>query len=240
MTRFYGKRRGEVVDASDPLGLGRVRAKVPDVYGDEPSPWALLSMPVGITTDRIVQLNAGDLVWVEFESGDADWPICSGRIPTARSVTSAIEDGHLALHGEDSGPQTATISPTGCYEWFRTVDAADFPQLVELHGGKPRDHILDVLKRAWTGSKSGDILQVLSKSDIKVKFVAFGGPLAIRPGFTAAYGNLLPTGVGNPILSIRSTTRVACSSISWSASGPAHMAHLTPLVPRCASSGVRR
>ena len=37
---FLGKYRGVVSDTDDPSGIGRVRAKVPDVYGNDESGWA--------------------------------------------------------------------------------------------------------------------------------------------------------------------------------------------------------
>jgi uncharacterized membrane protein YdbT with pleckstrin-like domain len=44
--RFYGKYRGVVTDALDPLGICRIRARVPSVYGDTESSWALPCLPL--------------------------------------------------------------------------------------------------------------------------------------------------------------------------------------------------
>src|SRR5690242_16334218 len=76
---FYGKYRGVVTDNADPLMLGRVRAKVQDVLGDNESGWALPSSPYagdGVGLFLIPPKDA--LVWVEFEHGDPDYPIWSG------------------------------------------------------------------------------------------------------------------------------------------------------------------
>jgi hypothetical protein len=43
--QFFGKYRGAVTDIQDPLMLGRVRAKVPDVMGDQESGWATPCLP---------------------------------------------------------------------------------------------------------------------------------------------------------------------------------------------------
>ena len=43
--RFYGKYRGVVSDIMDPAMQGRIKAKVPDVYGDEESGWAMPCAP---------------------------------------------------------------------------------------------------------------------------------------------------------------------------------------------------
>jgi uncharacterized protein involved in type VI secretion and phage assembly len=76
---YYGKFRGVVTDNKDPLFTGRVRAKVPDVLGDEESGWATACMPFagsGAGFFAIPDVGAG--VWIEFEHGDPDYPICTG------------------------------------------------------------------------------------------------------------------------------------------------------------------
>ncbi|PAP76018.1 phage baseplate assembly protein V [Rubrivirga marina] len=76
---FYGKYRGVVSDVHDPLQLGRVRATVPDVLGDQESGWALPCAPFGGDQVGFFALPAvGAGVWIEFEHGDPDRPIWSG------------------------------------------------------------------------------------------------------------------------------------------------------------------
>ena len=43
--RFFGKYRGLVTDNQDPLNLGRIRAKVPELLGDVETGWALPALP---------------------------------------------------------------------------------------------------------------------------------------------------------------------------------------------------
>jgi uncharacterized protein involved in type VI secretion and phage assembly len=77
--RFYGKYRGIVSDIQDPLMTGRVRARVPDVLGDQDSGWALPCAPFGgsgMGFFALPQVGAG--VWIEFEHGDPDYPIWAG------------------------------------------------------------------------------------------------------------------------------------------------------------------
>ena len=76
---FYGKYRGIVTDINDPLMIGRIRAKVPDVMGDDESGWAMPCAPFGGKTMGFFALPAtGAGVWMEFEHGDPDYPIWSG------------------------------------------------------------------------------------------------------------------------------------------------------------------
>src|SRR5689334_4447142 len=77
--RYYGKYRGIVSDNKDELGLGRLRAVVPAVKGQNETSWALPCVPFagkGVGWFMIPPEKA--LVWIEFENGDWDQPIWSG------------------------------------------------------------------------------------------------------------------------------------------------------------------
>ncbi len=76
---FYGKNRGVVTDNRDPVQLGRVRARVQDVLGDQESGWAMPAVPYagkGVGFFLIPPVDA--LVWFEFEHGDPERPIWTG------------------------------------------------------------------------------------------------------------------------------------------------------------------
>jgi hypothetical protein len=78
-SRHFGKYRGIVRDVGDPDGLGRIRAEVPAVYGEQQSPWAMPAFPFAGPQHGLVLLpEAGDGVWIEFEGGDIGRPIWSG------------------------------------------------------------------------------------------------------------------------------------------------------------------
>jgi uncharacterized protein involved in type VI secretion and phage assembly len=78
-TAFHGKYRGVVSDNRDPLTLGRIRATVPDVLGDDESGWALPCAPFGGASAGFFALPpSGAGVWIEFEHGDPDYPVWSG------------------------------------------------------------------------------------------------------------------------------------------------------------------
>jgi hypothetical protein len=77
--QYFGKYRGEVTDNQDPLMMGRIRAKVPAIYGDNDSGWALPCSPyAGKGVGFFFVPPVGAKVWIEFEAGKTDVPIWSG------------------------------------------------------------------------------------------------------------------------------------------------------------------
>lgn len=79
-TRFYGKYRGVVQDVNDGEKLGRIRAYVPEVYGEDViSPWAMPCVPLAGDKHGLVCLpEVNDGVWIEFEAGDPSRPVWTG------------------------------------------------------------------------------------------------------------------------------------------------------------------
>jgi uncharacterized protein involved in type VI secretion and phage assembly len=79
VSQFFGKYRGVVTDINDPLMTMRIKASVPDVYGDGASGWAMPCAPFG--GDKVgmfVLPTVGAGVWIEFEHGDPDYPVWTG------------------------------------------------------------------------------------------------------------------------------------------------------------------
>jgi len=76
---FYGKYRGRVTDNSDPDKIGRIKATVPAVFGDNECGWALPCFPYGGDGVGFFFIPpVGANVWVEFEDGDPEAPIWTG------------------------------------------------------------------------------------------------------------------------------------------------------------------
>ncbi len=76
---FYGKYRGVVSDNKDTWKIGRLKAKVEDIFGDRESGWALPCSPyAGKGVGFFMIPPEGALVWIEFENGDPEYPIWTG------------------------------------------------------------------------------------------------------------------------------------------------------------------
>ena len=79
--RYYGKYPGYVVDNQDPLELGRVRARVPSVFGEDvDTGWCMPCAPFGGGPERgmLFVPEVGDTIWVEFAGGELSRPIWAG------------------------------------------------------------------------------------------------------------------------------------------------------------------
>ena len=138
MTQFFGKYRGVVTDIQDPLMTMRIKASVPDVYGDGTSGWAMPCAPFGGSQVGLFMLpTVGAGVWIEFEHGDPDYPVWTGcwwgsatEIPTQwlappyKKVMLMTPSGHSITVDDTPGVggitlQTAegakvVLSSTGC------------------------------------------------------------------------------------------------------------------------------
>jgi uncharacterized protein involved in type VI secretion and phage assembly len=99
----YGKYRGVVVDDQDPDGRFRLRVAVPAM--GLPGSWAEASLPVSGLWPSFTPPPVGSLVWIEYEAGDPDKPIYTGRIVDAavaegaspRAVVEPTADGGLSI-----------------------------------------------------------------------------------------------------------------------------------------------
>lgn len=110
VNRFFGKYAGIVTDTDDPRAVGRLRARIPEVLGEDVvSGWAMPSTPAGGGANRgfFALPDVGDTVWIEFEGGDPGRPIWAGTFWGAPSSTGGQDDlgtasGSEAPEGADS------------------------------------------------------------------------------------------------------------------------------------------
>jgi uncharacterized protein involved in type VI secretion and phage assembly len=125
--RFYGKYRGIVSDIDDPLNIGRVRAHVPDVLGEDESGWAMPCAPFGGDRTGFFALPApGAGVWIEFEHGDPQQPIWTGAwwgaasevppvllTPPYKKVMIQSQGGHSVIIDDTAGTGGITLQTAG-------------------------------------------------------------------------------------------------------------------------------
>jgi uncharacterized protein involved in type VI secretion and phage assembly len=119
--RFFGKYRGQVTDNNDPDNLGRIKAKVPRVLGDEESGWALPAFIYGGASEQglfaLPDIGAG--VWIEFEGGDLSYPVWTGTWYTTGAIPESAQpgkkvfktkSGHKIVFDDDGGTVEVTDS----------------------------------------------------------------------------------------------------------------------------------
>jgi len=120
--RFFGKYRGVVDEVDDQQGMGLITARVPSVYGDQPSPWALPCVPFAGPGHGLALLpEHGDGVWIEFEGGDPSHPIWTGcwwaqdelPDPGGPQQRVLVTTGKLKLVLDDKARQIQLLHPDG-------------------------------------------------------------------------------------------------------------------------------
>ena len=117
-TKYYGKYRGTVVQNVDPEQRGRIQVLVPDVSNVVPSTWATACVPLAgksMGTYLVPQVGSG--VWIEYEQGDADFPIWTGCF-----WGLAAEVPPLAMAGNPLSP--SIVLQTGLQQ---TIVLSDVP-----------------------------------------------------------------------------------------------------------------
>ena len=87
MQAFFGMYRALVTANDDPEGLQRVRARVPQVLGQQAeTTWA---WPVLASRSTVISLpEVGDGVWISFEGGDVRRPVWVGTWAAAGQSTA--------------------------------------------------------------------------------------------------------------------------------------------------------
>ena len=132
-TKYYGKYRATVISNIDPMLKGRIQAQVPDVNSLTPSTWAMPCVPIaGMQSGIFTVPPIGSGVWIEFEQGDADYPIWVGgfwggpeEIP---AIAKTVPPGVFSLTIQSTLQNALIISdlpgPTGGIMLKSTTGAA--------------------------------------------------------------------------------------------------------------------
>lgn len=191
--RFFGKYEGVVTDNADPLEIGRVRAKVPSVLGEDvPSGWALPCVPFGGGKDRGFHFlpEVGDTVWIEFAAGDPSRPIWTGTFWGAPDSSGQADDLGTATgtevptsDGTNAGPGKHILRTKAGHRIFMDDDG----ELVILANGNGKAEIRltksgEVIVKA-DKIKLGDSAQqpVVLGDDFKTLFNSHTHPTGVGP-----------------------------------------------------------
>jgi len=98
MALFTGIYRGKVVDVSDPEKRGRYRVFCEQIHSEvldttDCYPWAELCTWAGKGFGDVPNYDVGDIVWIMFEAGRAEFPVITGGILTeSKNIPDLSED----------------------------------------------------------------------------------------------------------------------------------------------------
>jgi uncharacterized protein involved in type VI secretion and phage assembly len=116
---FFGKYRAIVTNNNDTeQQQGRIKVKVPQLFDDDETDWALPSVPYAPNGHGFfVMPEEKDTVWVEFEAGDPSRPIWTGawwpqgQAPALKPEQKQFETagGQHVLLDDTSGSQQIEI-----------------------------------------------------------------------------------------------------------------------------------
>jgi hypothetical protein len=103
--KYYSLYRAIVTDNNDPDQLGRLQLQIPQIYGEQVHDyWAWgAGMPAGSQIGYFSVPNVGDMVWVMFECGDAEFPVW---------MFGGYAVGELMDKAKESYPQKTVIRTT--------------------------------------------------------------------------------------------------------------------------------
>jgi len=123
--KFYGKYRAFVTNNDDPEQRGRLQVRVPSVFGQQDTFWALPCLPFGGLAEQGLFMipEVSSQVWIEFEEGNKDFPIWTGVFwqpsesipseakkspPTTRIIKTP--SGHVLQFDDESGAEKIRLA----------------------------------------------------------------------------------------------------------------------------------
>lgn len=144
--KYYGKYRAFVVDNEDPNGCNRLRMLVPHLDNITPDDtWAWPASSWG-GKDYGVQIlpMKGDMVWVEYEYGNPDYPIWSHasyardekpkEFDTTKHYGFKTPSGTLVVINDNVGEEEILVRHNSRLEWLKiTKEEVEFEaKLIKL------------------------------------------------------------------------------------------------------------
>jgi hypothetical protein len=191
--RFLGKYGGVVTDVDDPLQLGRLRAKVPAVLGEDvETGWALPCAPSGGGRNHglLFVPPVGATVWLEFLDGDVTRPVWSGAFWGAPESAGQQDDLGEATgtevpeaDGQPGGPGRFVLrTPAG----HRLVCDEDGGVVILAHGND---------KAVIRLTSGGEV--ILSADKVLLGGAGASEPVVLGEAFRTLFNSHThPTGVG--------------------------------------------
>jgi Type VI secretion system/phage-baseplate injector OB domain len=97
-----GRYRALVADNVDPMEEHRLNVKIPEVLGDDTTAWAKAAPDLAAADSAVPDI--GTEVWIEFESGDPNYPIWVGvALLIARIRPTFPDQADARSFGEPGG-----------------------------------------------------------------------------------------------------------------------------------------
>jgi len=167
--RFPGHYRAIVVETNDPLNIGRVRFKCPEMHDydidDKDCPWAVPCLDMGgKKAGRFMSPVIGDYVWITFEKQHPYGPIWVGFAdPTRRKNYT---------YPQISSPTPVPVNPVG--EPIEAPDDFDLKYLPKdgrpmAHGWVDRYGNMDISSSVGFFPSEHDVSPVVDEADAVTK-----------------------------------------------------------------------
>jgi uncharacterized protein involved in type VI secretion and phage assembly len=221
--RCYGKYRGFVTNNKDEQQRGRVRLKVPALFGDAELGWAEPCLPFGGLPEQgfFAIPEVGAQVWVEFEAGDPDKPIWTGAFwpqqadvpaeaqkaePTTRLLKTP--SGHMLQFDDAKGEERIRLSHrTGAQLSVESDGSLTLTNAkgarITLHADGGKVVVDDANGNTLTMHKAGTVLKDSSGSEIEM--TGAGINIKAKSSVTVDAAQVLLGGAGGEPL-LRGTT----------------------------------
>lgn len=200
---YYGKYRGIVTENDDPQKQGRLKVKIPKLFGDEELEWAYPCIQFASSGFGMCFIpKIDDLVWVEFECGEVSCPVWTGMwwikdgLPKEYTLDKQLIKTLSGHTMEFSGKENEV--------YYRISDTSG--QKIEVDSTNQKIVIKDVSGQNITIDTKNQIIQLANTSgekgitDVTDKTIeadqeAFGGTYDGFMGTASEMGESMTSGV---------------------------------------------